>query len=190
MGCIASSGETSDSLHSVTLPPGALACPAVATDLPGDLLLSPIDGDARSLGQWLTTFHLACVVIDPYTNESAWILETARRIMADFREAAVRVSWMVCSSAEDATAFLGPLADEFLTFADPDRTFVKAIGLSRLPAFVFVRIDGTVQAVAEGWHPAEWRTVSEVIAATTAWTRSTIPEPQDPPPFDGSPASG
>jgi hypothetical protein len=190
MGCIASGGETYVPLHSVTLPPGALACPAVASDPPGDLLLSPIDGDARSLDQWLTTFHLACVVIDPYTNESAWILETASRIMDDFRESAVRVSWMVCGSAEDATAFLGPLADRFLTFADPDRTFVKALGLTRLPAFVFVQIDGTVQAVAEGWHPAEWRKVSDKIAATTSWSRSVIPEPQDPPPFDGSAAAG
>jgi hypothetical protein len=182
-------GETCASLHSVTLPPGALACPAVASDPPGDLLLSPIDGDARSLGQWLTTFHLACVVIDPFTNESAWILDTASRIMADFRESAVRVAWMVCGTAEDATAFLGPLADRFLTFADPDRSFVRAVGLRRLPAFVFVQIDGTVQATAEGWHPAEWRKVADTIAATTSWTRSVIPENQDPPPFDGSPAT-
>jgi hypothetical protein len=161
----------------------------VASDPPGDLLLTPIDGDARSLAQWLTTFHLACVVIDPYTNESAWILDTARRIMADFRESAVRVAWMVCGSADDATAFLGPLADEFLTFADPERSFAKAIGLGRLPAFVFVRIDGTVQAVAEGWHPAEWRKVSDTIAAATAWSRSVIPEPQDPSPYDGSSAT-
>jgi hypothetical protein len=162
----------------------------VASDPPGDLLLSPIDGDARSLGQWLTTFHFACVVIDPYTNESAWILETARRIMTDFREAAVRVAWMVCGSAGDAAAFLGPPADEFLTFADPERTFVKAIGIRYLPAFVFVRIDGTVQAVAEGWQPTEWQAVADAIATTTAWTRSVIPGPQDPPPFKGSPANG
>ncbi len=160
----------------------------MASDPPGDLLLSPIDGDARSLNQWLTTFHLACVVIDPYTNESAWILETASRIMADFQESAVRVAWMVCGSAEDATAFLGPLGDRFLTFADPERSFVKAVGLTHLPAFVFVRSDGTVQAVAEGWHPAQWRKVSDTMATTTAWSRSVIPEAQDPPPFDGSPA--
>lgn len=187
---MADGGETGIPLHSVTLPPGALACPAVATDPPGDLLLAPISGEARSLEQWLTTFHLACVVIDPYTNESAWILDTARRVMSDFRDSAVRVAWVVCGPSEDATAFLGPLAEEFLTFADPDRTVVKALGLGRLPAFAFVGIDGSLRAVAEGWHPHEWRKVADVIATATAWSRATIPEPQDPPPFDGSPATG
>ena len=35
--------------------------------------------------------------------------------------AAVRVNFIVTSSEDDAQAFLGPLAKEFLVFADPDR---------------------------------------------------------------------
>src|SRR6056297_1293398 len=42
--------------------------------LPTDLTLTPLDvrsgglGDGRPLSEWLTTFHLASVVLDPYTN--------------------------------------------------------------------------------------------------------------------------
>ncbi len=133
-------------------------------------------------------FHLATVVLDPYTNESAWVLPTAARIMRLFYGAAVRVAFVVCASAQDTRAFLGPLAEEFLTFPDPDRTWVKALGLERLPALVFVRADGTVQGAAEGWHPAEWRAVSNRIAEITAWARPLVPERGDPSPFEGTPA--
>jgi hypothetical protein len=153
-----------------------------------DLMLTPVQGEGRTLEQWLTTFHLASVVLDPYTNESAWILDTAARILRDFAGAAVRVNWVVTGSDDDAKAFLGPLADEFLTFADPDRVFVKALGLDRLPAFVFLRVDGQVVAAAEGWSAKEWREVSDAIAHLVAWTRAVIPAPGDPQAYAGTPA--
>ena len=161
---------------------------AVATDPPGDLVLTPLKGDGRTIEQWLTVFHLVSVVLDPYTNESAWVLEVAARIMRDLREAAVRVNWIVTGDADDARAFLGPLATEFLTFTDPDRAAVKALGLERLPAFVFILMDGTVAASAEGWDPAEWRKVADTIATAVKWSRPVIPEPGDPQAFEGSPA--
>ncbi|MEY2959306.1 MAG: hypothetical protein RLZZ01_1874, partial [Actinomycetota bacterium] len=49
--------------------------------MPNDLPLQPLGGEARQLDEWLTTFHLASVVLDPYTNESSWILKTAVRIL-------------------------------------------------------------------------------------------------------------
>jgi len=149
-------------------------------------MLSPLGGDARPLAQWLTTFHLATVALDPFTNESSWILDTAARVLRGFRGAAVRVNLLVTCTSEEARGYLGPLADEFLVFCDPERTAVKALGLSTLPAFVFVRIDGTVPAAAEGWNPVEWRKVAETIAATTAWSKPTIPLASDPSPFHGS----
>ncbi|NCX05031.1 MAG: hypothetical protein EBW68_04545, partial [Actinobacteria bacterium] len=79
-----------------------------------DLTLTPITGDAKTLHQWLTTFHLASVVLDPFTNESSWILETAARILRQFSGAAVRINFIVTCDASDARAFLGPYADEFL----------------------------------------------------------------------------
>ena len=162
----------------------------MASDLPGDLVLQTLRGDGRPLNEWLTTFHLASVVIDPYTVESAWVLETAARIMRAFMGAAVRVNFLVTADAEDARAFLGPLADEFLVFCDPDRTAVKALGLARLPAFVFIQEDGTVPAAAEGWDPKAWRAVAATIADTTAWSKPAIPVAGDPVAFAGSDALG
>ncbi len=79
---------------------GSLRSPAVADtaspltapigkQLPSDLSLTPLvdgaAGQSRPLMDWLTTFHLASVILDPYTNESSWILRTATRILEPFR---------------------------------------------------------------------------------------------------------
>jgi hypothetical protein len=162
----------------------------MATNPPSDLVLTPLGGEARPLQEWLTTFHLASVVLDPYTNESSWILETAARILEGLRGSDARVNFIVTADADDTRTFLGPLVDQFLVFVDPDRTAVKALGLTELPAFVFIRVDGTVPAAAEGWRPAEWRTVADAVAAATAWRPPDIPMAGDPGPFRGSPALG
>jgi superfamily II DNA or RNA helicase len=52
---------------------------------------------------------------------------------------------------------------------------------------VFVRVDGTIGAAAEGWNAAEWREVAETIADATEWLKPTIPIASDPGPFRGSP---
>ena len=162
----------------------------MATKLPADLSLNPLDGETRDLSQWLTTFHLASVVLDPYTNESSWILKTAVRILEEFRGSDARVNLIVTADADDTRKFLGPLTERFLVFCDADRSAVKAIGLQTLPAFVFIRVDREVHAIAEGWNSAQWRTVAGAIAETTHWNVPTIPAPGDPGPFAGSPAAG
>jgi hypothetical protein len=162
----------------------------VPTNPPLDLALATTSGESRTISEWLTTFHLAAVVVDPYTNESSWVLETAARVLRTFGEADVRVSWLVTAGPEDSRVFLGPLAEEFLTFVDPDRAAVRALGLAQLPAFVFLRMDGKVAAAAEGWEPRAWRDVADEVAATTSWTRPAIPLPSDPVAFAGSPALG
>lgn len=162
----------------------------MATQLPNDLSLKPLDGEARDLDDWLTTFHLASVVLDPYTNESSWILKTAVRILDVLRGSDARVNLVVTADDEDTRRFLGPLADEFLVFCDPDRAVVRAMGLSQLPAFVFVRVDREVVASAEGWNPAAWREVADAITATTKWRSPLIPAAGDPAPFAGSAAAG
>ena len=153
-----------------------------------DLVLAPLKGDSRTLREWLTTFHLASVVLDPYTNESSWILETAARIMRQFSGAAVRVNFVITCGADDARTFLGPFADEFLVFCDPDRSVVRALGLSELPAFVLVQQNGTVPVAAQGWTAADWREVAAQVADLTAWSKPTIPAPGDPGAFRGTPA--
>lgn len=162
----------------------------MASNVALDLQLSTISGETRPLDEWVTTFHLASVVLDPYTNESSWVLRAATRILEAFREADVRVNLVLTCSAAEAKQFLGPIADEFLVFCDPDRTFVRQLGVATLPAFVFVRGDGSVQAAAEGWNPADWRQVAKAIASNTSWLAPRIPGPSDPSPFRGTPALG
>lgn len=169
--------------------------------LPTELTLTPLVaqgnpanqrvlGQSRPIMDWLTTFHLASVVLDPYTNESSWILRSATRILEQFRSSHARINFIVTAGADDTQSFLGPLADQFLVFCDPDRSAVKAMGLTQLPAFAFIRVDGVVVAKAEGWQPAEWETVADEIADVTSWTSLDVPGAGDPGPFSGSPALG
>ncbi|MBM3729465.1 MAG: hypothetical protein FJW44_01400 [Actinobacteria bacterium] len=160
----------------------------MATTPSAGLVLTPLAGDARPLREWLTTFHMASIVVDPFTNESSWILDTAARVLRAFSGAAVRVNFIVTATPKEAKQFLGLLAEEFLVFVDPDRTTVRGLGLEKLPAFVFIQSDLTVPAAAEGWRPVEWRKVAQLIATTTAWLAPTIPGPKDPSPYAGTPA--
>lgn len=149
--------------------------------------LAPLEGKARPLREWLTTFPLAPVVLDPYTHESAWLLDTARRVLANYTGAGVRPCWIVLSTAEDAREFLGPYATEFVTFADPDRAAAAGLGIEATPAFMLIRQDGAVVAKAEGWSPQGWREVAEALDGITGWLRPQLPEPGDPVPFSGVP---
>lgn len=169
---------------------GALLSAAVATNPPGDVQLAPLDGEARPLAEWLTTFHLAAVILDPYTYESAWLLETAGRILENFRGADCRVAFVVTAPVDETREFLGPWAQRILTFADPDRELVKGLGLDELPAFVHLRLDGQVAGVAEGWDPPEWRNVATGLSKEMSWSRPLIPAVGDPQPYAGSAALG
>jgi hypothetical protein len=162
----------------------------VATDPPADLRLAPLNGEARTVAEWVTTFQLAAVVLDPFTNESAWIIDTAGRLLMHFREADCRVAFIVTGTAEEARQFLGPWADKVLTFADPDRMAVKGLGLNELPAFVQVRGDLHLAASAEGWDPEEWRQVAASLADNMSWSAPLVPALGDPSPYAGSSAAG
>jgi len=160
----------------------------VAQEVSGEVKLTALGGETRTLDAWLTTFQLAVVVIDPYTHESAWLLETAGRILRNFREADCRVGWVITADERDARRFLGPWANELLTFVDPDREFVAAVDLRRLPALVHIRQDRALLGVAEGWNPPEWAAIAEELARAMSWSHPTIPAAGDPGPFEGSPA--
>ena len=165
----------------------ALALPSVAADL--ELELTPLDGEPRTLGGFMTTFPLVPVVLDPYTNESAWILDTARRVLDHFKGAGCRPCWIVTCPIEDARTYLGPFADEFLAFADPDRRVATGLGVEEAPALLLVRQDGEVVAKSEGWNADEWRGVTESIAALTHWSRPPMPVAGDPASYSGTPIS-
>lgn len=162
----------------------------MATDPPADLQLTPINGDGQTIDVWLKTFQLALVVLDPFTNESSWLLETAGRVLTHFKEADCRTSLLLTSTADEARQFLGPWADRLLVFADPDRTAVQALGLNELPAFLQIRNDRNIVASAEGWDPVEWHNVAGSIAKANSWSAPLIPEAGDPSPFAGSAARG
>jgi hypothetical protein len=162
----------------------------VARDPSPDLALTPLRGRPRTIGQLLTTFHLLFVALDPFTHESAWLLETAARILQVFEQADCRVAWLVTATAEECRMFLGPWAEEIQTFADPDRVAIKEFGLERLPALVHIGMQGRIEGVAEGWHPLEWRAVTDRVARVLSWQGPVIPGPKDPGPFEGTPALG
>lgn len=162
----------------------------MVTEAPADLHLTPLNGNGLPLRGWLTTFHLVAAVLDPYTPESAWLLPTVGRILDVYDEADCRVAVIVTCTPEDARLFLGPYAEQFLTFADPDRSAVKAFGIERLPALVHVRQDLSIADVAEGWEPEQWRSLTENLSRAMSWSRPVIPAFDDPAPFAGTPALG
>lgn len=162
----------------------------VATEVPADLELSPVNGPSHPLRAWLTTFHLVTAVLDPYTAESAWLLPTVGRIFRVYDEADCRVAITVTCPPEEALQFLGPYAREFLTFADPNRELVRALGLERLPALAHIRQDLSVANAAEGWDPESWRTLTDDLSKAMSWSRPVIPAPTDPAPYPGTPAAG
>jgi hypothetical protein len=174
----------------VTSEGAAVLSAAVARDPSSDLLLTPLQGKPRTIGQLLVTFHLLFVALDPFTHESAWILPTAARILQTFEQADCRIAWLVTATEDECRQFLGPWADQIMTFADPDRVAVKEFGLERLPAIVHVGMHGKVVAAAEGWHPLEWKAVVDQLAKIVGWAPPTVPSPRDPGPFEGSPALG
>lgn len=159
----------------------------MTVDVPADLTLTPLEGDGRPIEEWTTTFHLVLMALDPYTYESAWILDRAGRILRVFAEADCRVAWLVTCGPDEAREFLGPWAKELLTFVDPDRLAVKGMGVERLPAFIHLNQDHAVEGKAEGWDPDEWREVADHLADVMSWSRPTIPEPGDPVPYAGTP---
>ena len=162
----------------------------MATDPPADLELAPLNGQPQTIQGWLTMFHLVMVVLDPFTHESAWILKTVSRILRIYEEADCRVALMVTATPAEAKMFLGPYAEDFLTFADPDRTAVKALGLERLPALVHIRQDLSIAGASEGWDPPEWKAITDNLSLAMSWSKPLIPAPGDPAPYEGSPAAG
>ena len=162
----------------------------MTTDVSADVQLTPLTGEPRSISEWTTSFHLAIVALDPFTLESSWILDTAVRLLRKYAEADVRIAFLVTASTDETRQFMGPLATEFLIFADPDRSAVTSLGLESLPAFVHINQHHQVEAKAEGWVPTEWKSVAENLSNRMDWSTPMIPDAGDPSPFQGTPVAG
>ena len=167
-----------------------IPCWPVASHPAPGTVLRPLAGPPRPLSQYLTTFHLLVVALDPYTNESAWILDTAGRVLETFASADCRVGWLVAADGDGCRSFLGPWADRFTTFADPDRDLIGQLALGRLPALVALAMDASVIGAAEGWNPTEWQRVTDELARIVRWKGPSLPAPGDPAPYQGTPARG
>jgi hypothetical protein len=160
---------------------------AVAIDPSPDLPLTPLGRESRPLREWLTMFHLVLVALDPFEEQSAWLVDTAGRILENYDQADCRVAFLVAGTEDEARQFLGHWATDVLTIADPDLVAVKGLGLNTLPAWVHLAIDGTVMSSCEGWDPPCWREAAENLAEVVLWSAPVIPLPTDPAPFPGAP---
>ena len=155
-----------------------------------DLTLHPLGGETLTLADQVTMFHLVAVVLDPYTYESSWILETAGRILEEYMGADCRTAWIVTADKDDASAFLGPWEQRLLTFCDPERELVKGLGVEQIPALVHIGNDLSVIGLADGWDPEAWHSITDNLATMMSWSRPTFPKAGDPVPFAGTPAAG
>ncbi len=153
------------------------------------MILDSVQGQGYPVRDWLTSYPLVMVALDPYTHESAWILETAGALLRHYMPADVRCAWLVAADDDGCKQFLGPWADEFLTFADPEREAIAALELERLPAFVAIRPDLATQTT-NGWDPTAWRALAADLSTMLHWSRPLIPRPGDPVPYEGTPAGG
>ena len=159
-----------------------------ASEVPPDASLVALGGEARTIDEWLITFQLLAVVLDPFTYESSWLLETSGRILGTFEGASVRVCFILTCTEDEARQFLGPWPERVLTYVDPDRSFVRACELEELPALLHIRQTRQIEGAAQGWRPDEWRAIVATVAREKAWSRPMVPGPGDPAPYPGSPA--
>ena len=165
--------------------------PTVPAEPSSTLTLATDRGEEQSLGQWLTTFNMLAVVIDPYTHQSGWILPTADRLFNHYREADIRCAFIVASDGAGARQYLGKFGSRYLTLVDPERTLIGELGLEFLPALVHLDQGCNVLGSAEGWDPPQWASVVDGVESAMAWrSRPLIPAMGDPGPFAGTPARG
>jgi hypothetical protein len=148
--------------------------------------LTTTKGVTRTLDDWSTMFHL-CLVILPPRPEAAVYIPIAERIFKVLGDADCRTAFCVVGNEFIAHGVLGEAEDRYLTFIDPDGTFVKSLGLSHLPAFVHLRQDTSVVAATEGWRASEWQRVAKEVAKAMAWSYPEIERAGDPPPTPGWP---
>jgi hypothetical protein len=159
----------------------------VATNPAPDLSLVPVTGHPRTVREWLTTFHLLFVAVDPANVRSRWIVPTAVRVLFEYEQADCRVAWLVAGDAADARKLLGRWAKDIMTFVDPDLTAIKGFGVTTLPAIVHVGMDLEIVNSVEGWDPMAWRALTMELSRRMSWSRPHIPVAGDPGPFDGAP---
>ena len=148
------------------------------------------NGQPCPVMEWLTTFHLASVVLDPYTNESSWILRAASRVLEQFL-------WLRCTHQSDRHRWPRSRGARS-SVRSPTGSSCSATPLVRpsrqsasdqLPAFVFNSGRRGRRCGRRGLESARVGSgLADAIAAVTWWTSIPVPGPGDPGPFRGSPS--
>ena len=133
------------------------------------LELTTSQGVTRTLDDWSTMFQLCLIVLPARAEAAAWI-PVAHRIFATFGDSDCRCAFVVTGGAEVARRLLGQAERDDVTFIDPDQALVTSLGLERLPAFVHLRQDTSLAAVAEGWDPDAWQEVATRLGRAMAWS--------------------
>jgi hypothetical protein len=144
--------------------------------------LTTTRGVTRTLDDWTTTFHLALTVL-PGRPEAASFVRIGKRIADVLGGSNCRPAFLVVGNERAARRVLGGALDDYLCFLDPEGAFVKSAGLTKLPAFTYIRLDGTLGSAAEGWDPDAWDDAVEHLAKEMAWSRPQVPPPRAPPPL-------
>jgi hypothetical protein len=150
------------------------------------LELTSSKGVTRTLDDWATMFHLCFVILPDRPEANAWV-PVAQRIFAVFGDADCHTAFVVTGNEQIARRILGPAEREVLTFIDPDRAFVRSLGLEHLPAFVHLRQDTTLGDAAEGWDERGWHRVATGLGKAMAWSRPEVAGAGNPPPTPGWP---
>jgi hypothetical protein len=155
-----------------------------ARDPDPNLELTSLTGATRTLDDWSTMFHLCVVVLPGRPEASAWV-PVARRIFRTFGDADCHTVYCIAGTQDVARRVVGPAASEAIVFVDPEGSFVRSLGLERLPAFVHLRQDTTLVAAAEGWDPREWQRVAREVGRALAWSVPEVSGAGDPAPTPG-----
>lgn len=119
-------------------------------------------------------FHL-CLVILPDQPDGAMVIPVAKTIFQTLGDADCRTAYVIPSTAAIARRILEDEADKALVLLDPDKAFVKALGLRTLPALVHLRQDSTVVSAVEGWDRAAWQQTANGVARAMAWSTPEVP---------------
>jgi hypothetical protein len=148
------------------------------------LPLTTLQGVTRTLDDLTTLGHLALVVL-PSWPEAQRYVTLGRRAFKTFREADCKTAWMILGNAAAANRVLGSAVADAQVFLDADSAVARSLGIERVPAFVHVKSDCSVAAVADGWDPAAWQAVADSLATAMRWTKPVYPQVTDPDPFLG-----
>jgi hypothetical protein len=148
------------------------------------LAITSYKGVTRTLDDWATVFNLAIVIL-PDRLEGNEFVPVVDRIFATFGDSDVRTIVCVPATPGITKRVLGSALDRWLVWCDPERAFVSALGLERLPAFVHLRQDTTLVNAAQGWSPSEWQRVADEIARHEHWTSPVVAGRNDPSPTPG-----